>query len=78
MQVTRELFNQVMVPNYEPSAVSSEKAKDSCVTRRLEPDAMTVSTAKSQTGLADEEKFRSSYETIFSDVVTQCYVRGYN
>jgi len=25
-----------------------------------------------------QQKFKSSYETVFSDVVTPCYVRGYN
>ncbi len=44
----------------------------------LERDVMIVSAAKSQTRLTYEEKLKSSYESIFSDVVTPCYVRGYN
>ncbi|WOH36103.1 hypothetical protein RI844_12055 [Thalassotalea fonticola] len=45
---------------------------------RSEREEMAVSKTNSQIKLVVEQKLKSTYETNYSDVITSCYVRGYN
>jgi|GEM_PF-2773448 len=77
MQVTREfLYNTIS--NSVPSAVRSVKAHGLCSMKQLEREVMTRNAAQNKQEPLGKEKLKPNYETNFSDVVTQCYIRGYN
>ena len=57
---------------------SMNETTDRRYTRALKRHGITENTGKNQAQSTNEKKSKSIYETIFSDVVTPCYVRGYN
>lgn len=78
MKVAKEILNKKVIPSSAEATVNSVNTEDSCVIKMLEREMVEISAKQNKANLVDKIKLKSSNEAVFCDVVTRCYIRGYN